>query len=131
MWAKLIFFKQHSKLATKIKKLDGGDYSHVAVCISDDLILEATPPNTRIVSLKVRLRESYASKIMYLPIEKPAKIYHTLGKPYDWGWSHGQTASPPDRLHCATLIGYLFDLKGPRHPDLSLSELYSFCKEGK
>ena len=127
MLAKLLFFKQSGVLADRIRQLDGGPFSHVALVLPDGRLLEAAPPQVRIVPMHVRVLESSQIYRASVPVEKSSKVHYYLSKPYDWGWLDSRVATPPERFHCATLVGHICGLQGPRHPDLSLSELLAFC----
>jgi len=127
----LIFFRLRGPLSDRIRHLDGGVFSHVALSLGGDDILEAAPPQVRIGSLLARTREADHIGVYQLhrPLVRP--ISNIIRTPYDWNWLAGKDANHPEYLHCATLIGHLFDLVGPRHPNLSLSELIAFCgREG-
>ena len=125
----LIFFRHEGPLHERIRELDGGNYSHVGLYAGSGTMVEAVPPMVRIT--RVADRAHGATDIAVYTLNRPVvRSYQTvLGRPYDWNWREGKSSATPAKLHCATLLGYLFGLEGPRSPDLSLSELLSFCED--
>ena len=125
----LAFFQQEGDIAQRIRQLDGGRFTHVGLLLDGENLLEAAPPQVRICPLATRTKDSVHVKIFVLPHKPLCNPLQFLSTPYDWGWLSGKVAEVPKSFHCATLIGSMFGLIGPRHPDLSLSELRGFCKE--
>lgn len=128
--AHLIFFKQSGVMADKIRLLDGGPYSHVGLVRFAGLsLLDSTPyGGVGTVPMFHRLRESESATVRVLDMEPVVSPDSLIGIQYDHAWMHGKTALRPYRLHCATLIGHVFGIAGPRHPDLSLSEIYQLTQ---
>jgi len=128
--AHLIFFVQSCVLADKIRLLDGGPYSHVGlVRFAGRSLLDSTPyGGVGAVPLFHRLRESESATVRALDMEPVVSPDSLIGIQYDHAWMQGNIALRPNRLHCATLIGHVFGIIGPRHPDLSLSEIYALTQ---
>lgn len=119
-----IFFAQKGAFAERVKELDGGAYSHVGLLLGGYHLLESVPgAGVSVHSLLSRCNESSAIHFVPTRLTVP-DITPYLRRPYDWEWLSGHPAKRPQALHCATLIGEMFGLEGPRHPDLSLSELF-------
>lgn len=124
----ILFFQLKGDLAGRIMELDGGMYSRVGLQIDECMLLEAAPPAVRVIPIHVRAAESTRITVMTMPRAPLISPKSLVGKPYDWGWLDGKLAKVPNFYHCATLIGSIFGLIGPRHPDLSISELRGFCR---
>jgi len=126
----LIFFEQSGAMADKIRALDGGKFSHVALILPGGReVVDSTPTGgVAKASLFQRMKESDGAIVRTLDMEYIADPASLLGIPYDDAWVKGKIATPPMKLHCATLMGHIFGIAGPRHPNLSLSEIYALTQ---
>ncbi len=128
--AYLLFLEQSGAMADKIRELDGGKFSHVALILPGGReVIDSTPTGGAAkASLFQRMKESESAAVRLLNMEYMKDPIKLLGIPYDDAWAKGKIATPPIKLHCATLIGHIFGIAGPRHPDLSLSEIYALTQ---
>jgi hypothetical protein len=130
----ILFVRGHSPLSSIIRLFDKGEFTHVAIALSDTHILEAQYfTKTRITPIYF---DDYEVISLDLPEDELLKIsIQLVGKWYDYlqivGYMVEKRTNNPNRLICSELVATLLFQMGrieeyENVKDLTPNELYQY-----
>ena len=126
MLVRLLFTTDDSPISQYIKMRQGPAslWTHVGVLLDSRHILEATPMGgVRSFPINRRVKEAELYAFRQYNCNEIQDYQSLIGLPYDFGWPFNRLPNAGS-FNCATLLGYVLNLKGPRHPRLSVQELW-------
>lgn len=126
MIACVLFTTDDSPISQYIKSRQGPAslWTHAGLLLDSERLLECTPvAGVRVFPIQRRVKEAKFYALRQYEC-KSLNYKEFLGRPYDPWWTFNRAPVAPVTFDCATLLGAVLGLKGPRHPRLNLSELF-------